>query len=361
MRSGLYAAASILALLTTGVGCGEDAPAAAPKAGVGGGGGTGGDGGSGASTGSGGEGATGPDACLGATLGDGTYCGDSLEPPGKGDTLYECKNGETVKSTACAQGCAVQPPGTPDACVPDPSALPSGKGAWIWMFGTSAPPAAETAQKAAEMGVGFVLIKSGEDYYEYEDNFNEAIVAEFSSKGIWVFAWNYVRPGDVLTKADLLAKQTNIPGVKGMVLDVEGEWESSGSEQDAADLCDAIRAQLEPDKMLGFSSFGWIEYHLGFPYEMFDQHCGDMHLPQTYWDAWAIGRLEGYQKALDGAALLGLTAPIWAAQDNYEGSPTVAELNAFFAAAGPMSSLWRWPNPEHGDLLTQMEQLAWGN
>ncbi|MBI4953959.1 MAG: hypothetical protein HY908_18180 [Myxococcales bacterium] len=176
-----------------------------------------------------------------------------------------------------------------------------------------------------------------------------------------MFAWNYVRPGDVQAKADALAAQTNIPGVKGMVLDVEIEWESTGSEGDAVALCDAIRAELEPDKMLGFSSFGWLAYHPGFPWAEFDQHCGDMHLPQTYWDAWSTGPTGGFQKAVDGAQQFGLTAPLWAAQDNYEGTPTSADLNEFFAVAGPFSSLWRWPSPGDTALDQQLAELDWAN
>ncbi|MBI4705364.1 MAG: hypothetical protein HY744_30020 [Deltaproteobacteria bacterium] len=308
-----------------------------------------------------GEAGAGPDPCAGAPLGDGTYCGSSLDPPGHANVLYECQAGATTASTPCEFGCAAKPPGTPDECAPDPASIPRGKGVWIWKFGTSAPPPAEVAAKADSLGVGFVLIKSGEDLSAYESNFNAQIVAEFTSRDMWVFAWNYVRPGNVPAKAAKIAQQTNIAGVKGMVLDVEIEWESTGAEQDAIDLCQAIRSQLEPDKMLGFSSFGWIDYHLGFPYAEFDAHCGDMHLPQTYWDAWSIGREQAYLKAVEGAKKLGLSAPIWAAQDFYEGDPTVEELNYFFALAGPFSNLWRWPNPGHTDLLEKMEQLDWPN
>src|SRR5262249_35175089 len=161
-------------------------------------------------------------------------------------------------------------------------------------------------------------------------------------------------------KADLIAKQTNIAGVKGMVLDVEVEWENTGSGGDAVALCDGIRSKLDAGKMLGFSSFGWIAYHLGFPWKQFDGHCGDMHLPQTYYDEWTTGRLGGYQKALDGAQQLNLKAPIWAAQDNYNGA-TVDQMNTFFDAAGPYSNLWRWPDPNDTGLVNELPKLHWKN
>jgi len=309
----------------------------------------------------GGGGAPSVDPCEYASLGDGHYCGSALAHGADPSTLFDCQGGATATSELCAFGCTAKGPGAPDSCAPDPSTIPVGKGVWIWTFGSSAPPASEVAATAKSLGVGFVLIKSGEDLSTYGSNFNASIVDSFTSQGIWVFAWNYVRPGDVQAKADAIAAQANIAGVKGMVLDVEVEWEGTSSEADAVALCDDIRA-LAPGKLLGFSSFGWIAYHPGFPWVEFDQHCSDMHLPQTYWDAWTgVSPTAGYMKAIDGAQGLGLTAPIWAAQDNYEGTPTSAELNEFFAAAGPFSSLWRWPNPGDTALAQQMTELDWAN
>lgn len=299
------------------------------------------------------------DACESAS--DDRHCGENLSSEvASAGVLYTCHDGLTVHSEFCSEGCETIPAG-PDDCVEVVGEeLPTGKGIWIWRFGTSAPSPAVAAQKASDLGVGFVLIKSGEDTSTWQTNFNPTIIAEFTSRGIWVFGWNYVRPGNIAAKADAIAAQANLPGVKGMVLDVEIEWEGTGKEDEAIELCEAIRAQT-PGRMLGFSSFGWIAYHPGIPWLEFDEHCGDMHLPQTYWDAWDISRTDGYQKAIDGAQALGLTAPIWAVQDNYEGTPTSTELNTFFSVAGPFSSLWRWPNPGDTALSEQLEQLDWVN
>jgi hypothetical protein len=54
---------------------------------------------------------------------DGVYCGASRESGfagGATDTLYSCGGGKTVQQAPCAAGCYVAPPGTPDACNPDP-------------------------------------------------------------------------------------------------------------------------------------------------------------------------------------------------------------------------------------------------
>ena len=57
---------------------------------------------------------------------------------------------------------------------------------------------------------------------------------------------------------------------------------------------------------------------------------------------------------------LGLKAPMWAAQDN-EMDPTQANLDAFFAAAGPRANLWRWPNSDTDPQFAKMQQLNWKN
>src|SRR6185503_19812006 len=71
-------------------------------------------------------------------------------------------------------------------------ARPPGRGLWIWKFAGVAPQ--KVAERAAQLGVGFVLIKSGEDDFVDEDNFNQATVAAFTKLDIEVFAWVYVRP-----------------------------------------------------------------------------------------------------------------------------------------------------------------------
>jgi hypothetical protein len=206
-----------------------------------------------------------------------------------------------------------------------------------------------------------VLVKSGEDTSAYTTNFSASNVAEFTSRGIEVYGWPYVRPGNIAAKVAAAVKSMNVPGVTGLVLDVEGEWESTtgAHDADAIALCDGIRAGA-PGKFLGYTTFGWVGYHTDFPFAQFDQHCGDAFLPQTYWDEWSTGPVGGLNKAVQGAATLGLSAPIWAIQDNYGGA-TVADMNTFFDAAGARSSLWRYPNPSDTSLLAALGQLHWTN
>ncbi len=300
------------------------------------------------------------DPCAGAYLGDGAYCGAALQPAASAtDTLFTCKAKKTVTSEACAYGCNVASTGTADACKPPPVTGKLGKGVWVWKFDTEAPSAQQVAIDAQTMGIGFVLIKTGQDLSSYDTNFNAAIVQEFTSRGIEVYGWPYVTPGNNAAKAAVIAKAAKIPGVSGIILDVEVEF--VGHDLDATELCDAIRQQA-PGVFLGYTSFGWISKHLDFPYEAFDQACGDAFLPQTYWDLWPTSTTptKTVTTAQTDAANLGLKAPIWAAQDN-EQDPAVTGLKQFFTAAGPRASLWRWPNSDTDPQFAKMQQLNWAN
>src|SRR6185503_1389748 len=92
-------------LAVVSLGCTSGNPvSSSDAAGVGGGTTTGGTGGQSAGSGGAGGVISGPDPCLGATLGDGTYCGVSLTPPGDTDTLYHCKGMATDSAEHCHFG-----------------------------------------------------------------------------------------------------------------------------------------------------------------------------------------------------------------------------------------------------------------
>src|SRR5919198_3104661 len=71
---------------------------------------------------------------------------------------------------------------------------PAAKGLWIWYFGYTGLTAAQAAQAAKDAGVGYVLIKSGQDARYWDTRYNAASVAEFTSRGMKVFAWAYMTP-----------------------------------------------------------------------------------------------------------------------------------------------------------------------
>lgn len=301
------------------------------------------------------------DPCTCAGLGDGFYCGGYLaDCGGDPDVLYRCQGKVASQSSLCGHGCHSSPSGVPDFCeagpgVP-PADVPLGKGIWIWTFDQNGPSVKDAVALAEQVGIGFVLIKSGEDTTSYSQ-FTLKNVAPFVARGIEVYGWPYVRPGNLDAKAAAIAAQASVPGTSGIILDVETEF--VGHASDATALCRGIRQRV-PRVFLGYTTFGWVDYHLDFPYAQFDQQCGDAFLPQSYWDLWTTGPTGGLMKGREDYRKHGWTAPVWPIQDNYDGA-TVDGLNAFFDAAGPRASLWRWPNP--GDLarLPPLDQLDWAN
>ena len=119
---------------------------------------------------------------------------------------------------------------------------------------------------------------------------------------------------------------------------------------------------------LGYTSFGWVGYHTGFPFKTFDTYCGDSAWPQVYssdrgvaWDGPS-----GLSQAISMYQAAGLKAPFWPINSNDDvyqttAGPTTAELNGFFAKAGPYSSLWEFPAAGLTTKLNQLSALDWKN
>jgi hypothetical protein len=243
---------------------------------------------------------------------------------------------------------------------------PASKGIWIWYFDYIGMTAAEAADKAKSAGIGYVLIKSGQDSMFWTTRYTAAAVKEFTSRGILVLAWPYLTPTNVEGDIATAIQAAEVPGTSGVVLDVEIEWEGNHAAE-AQTLCDGIRAKV-PGIWLGYTSFGWAGLHPTFPFTTFDKHCGDGAFPQVYYSdrgvAWDGAK--GLADALAQYKAAGLTAPVWPIQSNDDvvkttAGPTVVELNGFFDAAGPTSSLWEFPAAGKTTPLDQLSLLHWKN
>lgn len=245
---------------------------------------------------------------------------------------------------------------------------PAAKGLWIWYFDYVGMTAAEAATKAKADGVGYVVIKSGQDGSFWTTRYTASAVKEFTSRGMRVLAWPYVTPAGGTAAVNAAVQAASVPGTDGLVLDVEIEWEQGGDHSaDAKALCEGIRAKV-PGVWLGYTSFGWVGYHGAFPFKAFDTYCGDSAWPQVYssdrgvsWDGPS-----GLSQALSMYNAAGLKAPLWPIQsnDNVNGTqsgPTTAELNGYFAKAGPYSSLWEFPAAGLTTKLNQLSGLNWTN
>lgn len=240
---------------------------------------------------------------------------------------------------------------------------PPAKGLWIWYFGYTGMTAAQTAQTAKDAGVGYVLIKSGQDARFWETRYNAASVLEFTSRGMKVFAWAYVTPADIAGSVQAAAQAASVPGTSGLVLDVEVEFEG-GHDLEARQLCEGIRAAA-PGVWLGYTSFGWVGYHPTFPFRAFDRYCGDAFFPQVYWSDRGVSWSSGYTEAIQMLRTAGLQAPVWLVQSNDDTpqgtSPATGDLNAFFDLTSPFSSLWQFPSSASPAKLWQLALLHWKN
>ena len=342
-----------------------------------------------------------PDKCAPSTTssacpqGDGLYCGgDGVS--GNPGTLYSCHNGQLVVAQQCSSGCQKNPPGVPDACAPSstgggtsggtgggtaggstsgstggsgtPGGKPKAKGLWVWYFDYTGLSAAQVAQDAQNDGVGFVLIKSGQDGSFWSDRYNASVVSEFTSRGMKVYAWPYVTPAGVAGGAVSAAVQAaQVPGTTGVVFDVEAEFEGSSAStyaSQAQQLCQGIRRQAPAGAFVGYTSFGWVGYHGTFPFATFDNYCNDGFFPQIYWADRGVTPGYGFSQALQMISQANLRSFVWPIQSNDTGDPSTAELNLFFSMSGAWSSLWEFPGtswPNYSAQVTQLASLNWAN
>jgi len=261
-----------------------------------------------------------------------------------------------------AAACGGTEPTVPGGSVPL-GYQPPAKGLWIWYFGYTGLTAAQAAQAAKDAGVGYVLIKSGQDAAYWNTRYNSASVAEFTSRGMKVLAWAYMTPADVPGSVQAAALAARVPGTSGLVIDAEIEFEGS-HDLAAQQLCDGIRAAV-PGVWLGYTSFGWVGYHPTFPFGAFDKHCGDAFFPQVYWSDRGVSWSSGHTEAMQMLEAAGLKAPVWLIQSNDDTpqatSPATADLNAFFDLTPPYSSLWEFPSSTESAKLAQLAQLHWKN
>jgi hypothetical protein len=309
-------------------------------------------------------------------------CGSSHDgyesPPSNASPngLPDADVGEASSPTrdAAVTGDASAPPddAAADDAADDASSMhdwkPAAKGLWIWYFDYVGMTAAQAAAKAQADGVGYVLIKSSQDGNFWSTRYTAAAVKEFTSRGMRVLAWPYITPAGGAGAIDAAVKAAQTPGTSGLVLDVEIEWEQGGDHSaDAKALCEGIRAKV-PGVWLGYTSFGWVGYHTGFPFTSFDTYCGDSAWPQVYYSDRGVtwDGASGLSQAISMYKSAGLKAPFWPIQSNDDvyqttSGPTTADLNGFFAKAGPYSSLWEFPAAGLTTKLNQLSGLDWKN
>src|SRR5262249_4262399 len=158
--------------------------------------------------------------------------------------------------------------------------VPPKLGIFVWTFGTKNDPAPVVAKTAGELGIGFVMIKSGEDDAVWDWNFNESIVSQFTAAGVDAYGIVYIQPCNTSARANNIAQQANVPGSKGVILDAEWEWD--GTTGEATALCQGIRSKIG-SRFLGYNpQFNWPvggnsenptpQFFPDYPWQEFDMY-----------------------------------------------------------------------------------------
>lgn len=254
--------------------------------------------------------------------------------------------------------------------MPSASATPAVKargkrGLWIWEIGKNGPGAERAAELAALWGVGRVFIKSGNGNgrERWARNFRAENRAPFRRRGIEVWAFAYVYGegvadadgrtwGTIAEQVDAIATATVFDDVAGLVVDAEIELD--GRPEDARRICAGLRARLQKQQKLAYTSFGWIQRFRRFPFEELDRGCGDAFLPQVYFaHGWPGGAEASLARMHEAVRERGLKAPVWPVQTNMP-NPEVATLEGFFDRAGPDASVFFL----HGEDTEQTRRLA---
>jgi len=188
-----------------------------------------------------------------------------------------------------------------------------GKGIWIWRLGKDTPDVNSIIKKCHKKLVKWVAIKlgNGTNYWpdegceDYENQCGYSMDQWLADNGyadiskvfeqfhnanpaIKVFAWHYVYGDYPLEEAEVANRILDIPGIDGLVIDVEEEYEGQGKEDAAVSYMQAIRIE-HPESFVACNTWGNPDAH-SVPYAEFGFYC-DAFMPQAYWIDWRLSGL----------------------------------------------------------------------
>ncbi len=187
------------------------------------------------------------------------------------------------------------------------SALPStGKGIWIWkIFDTNGDGIRDSGNltsilnRLGSVGVEWAVIKLADsdaswlrsgaqiDLWLKENNYGQFsdVIVRFHDAGIKVFGWHFVHSygywGTGSTEADMAKEILAVPGIDGLVINAETDYDQQGKGEVAKQYMIGIR-NAYPGRFIAYSSFARVDGHLWFPWLEFGKYC-DANMPQAYW------------------------------------------------------------------------------
>jgi len=172
--------------------------------------------------------------------------------------------------------------------------FPQGNGIWVWK--TDKDPSFfsdvnATILNLKKAGITWVAVKAGDGDSLWV---NSAVpwltsnISKFHDAGIKVYGWQYIYGNDDVwsvanvSEADVANQILNIPGIDGLIVDAESEYENlSNNKLIATAYLQAIRSQ-HPDSFLAYTTFARPASRPNFPYFEFNNYC-DAVMPQAYW------------------------------------------------------------------------------
>jgi hypothetical protein len=205
----------------------------------------------------------------------------------------------------CLMACSSAPAVVFDGAV-DPANL--GEGDWIYVLANEinqlegVVPAVTNVQSLmsyeASLGMQWVVVKASDGSAKYPSaahpQFTLDVILAAHRAGLQIFGWNRSDGTDPNGEVEIAKWVYNL-GADGLVMDAEGEWETShtpplGTTAQIATIATNILKNIKdlyPTKFMAYSPAMVITYHSTFPYKVYGQYC-DAVMPMDYWVDFGI-------------------------------------------------------------------------
>ncbi len=228
-------------------------------------------------------------------------------------------------------------------------------GAWMWYIDiTGFQTHAQVADTLSALGIKRIYIKVADGAPNtaiWPELVDVTIPPAYLAKGIEPWAWSYNYTSNPTTQANAL-KIAAETGYVGFVVDVEQEFDGLSTQVTNLFTAFATKKQeaiangsADSTFQLYCTTWGNPKDH-NFRIDLIDPHV-DGFMPQTYVEIWGPTYVSNLTTWIGVGnqeyAELGATKPIHHIAALETGGMTAAQMDAFFEASGPESSLWRIP------------------
>ncbi|MBJ7469993.1 MAG: peptidoglycan-binding protein [Solirubrobacteraceae bacterium] len=248
-----------------------------------------------------------------------------------------------------------RPPAAPASTVPDPPAVFTESGMWIFDLDAAdgGTPAAILARARAAR-VSTVFLKSADGSTSQGSQFSAEFVRALQAGGVRVCAWQYVY-GTAPEAEAAIAIASIRAGADCFVINAEKEY--AGRYAEAQRYLAALRAGVGAEYPVGLSSFGLPTSFPNFPFSVFLGPGGaQVDMPQVYWREFEQPVALISARVASGHRIYG--RPIAPMGQTYNGATEddVQSFRSTWAAYGAQGLSWfRWgvTPPEVWEALAQ--------